>query len=381
MRKRDFGSCSVLHVCPEIFSHDGTLGGAERYSFELARAMAGSTSTQLLSFGRQGRHWQEGPLTVRVLGRSWHVRGLSQNPIHPGLLREVLRADVVHVHQKHTVAASLSALVRQVRRRPTFVTDHGGGGWDVSSYMDTDGWYNAHLHVSRFSRAAAAHNPDIASEVIYGGVDGSRFSVDCDHPPSERVLFVGRVLPHKGLDWLIQAMPAEMPLDIVGPVAADYRLFLSELAIGKRVIFHGPVSETALVEAYRRAGCVVLPSVYQTHEGQFSRLPELLGQTLLEGMSCGRPVICSDVGGMPEVVEHGHTGYVVPERDADALRLRLEELRANPALRTKLGQQGRERCERLFSWPRVARRCLEAYLRYGGVPRSPKNGIPRNESI
>ena len=65
-----------------------------------------------------------------------------------------------------------------------------------------------------------------------------------------------------------------------------------------------------MIEAYRRASCVVLPSVYQTMYGDKTNVPELLGQTLLEGMACGTPAICTDVASMPEVVQDQVTGFV-----------------------------------------------------------------------
>ena len=74
--------------------------------------------------------------------------------------------------------------------------------------------------------------------------------------------------------------------------------------------------------------CVVLPSVYRTDEGYETLVPELLGQTLLEGMACGTPAICTDVASMPEVVDHGVTGFVVPPNDPAGLGERLSWLRA-----------------------------------------------------
>ena len=58
---------------------------------------------------------------------------------------------------------------------PVFVTDHGGGGWDLSRYTDTDSWFAGHLHVSEFSRRQAGHERTASAEVIYGGVDCARF--------------------------------------------------------------------------------------------------------------------------------------------------------------------------------------------------------------
>lgn len=339
----------------------GTLGGAERYALELAKAMAAREPTRLLSFGPTPRRFRIDELDVRVIGPATHVRGLAQNPVHRNLVGEVLGARIAHVHQQHTMAASATAGLRAMWRLPTFVTDHGGGGWNVSTYMNTDRWYRAHLHVSNFSRTMAGHADNVVSRVIYGGVDPLRFPYAPVGGSASRALFVGRVLPHKGVDWLIESLPQTMGLDVVGPVDAQYLTFLRSLTDGKDVVFHGPVDDAVLADMYRASAVVVLPSVHRTRDGKTVRLPELLGQTLLEAMSVGRATICSDAGALPEVVTHGETGFVVPERDTDQLSARLQQLHENARLRETLGRRGHERARAHFSWDVVVDRCLDAY--------------------
>lgn len=90
-------------------------------------------------------------------------------------------------------------------------------------------------------------------------------------------------------------------------------------------------------------------------------MPELLGQTLLEGMACGVPAVCTDVASMPEVVVNGVTGFVVPPNDPEALRERLLWLREHPDEARAIGEAGRRRVLEKFTWPAVVRRCLEIY--------------------
>jgi hypothetical protein len=126
-------------------------------------------------------------------------------------------------------------------------------------------------------------------------------------------LFVGRLLPHKGVDDLIRGLPENLRLTIVGPAPhEETKARLEALARGKAVTFLHDVNDEALVQQYRRTSCIVLPSVYRTPDGTETRVPEPLGQTLLEGMACGAPAICTRVASMPEVVEDGVTGFVVP---------------------------------------------------------------------
>lgn len=353
----------ILHVVPALFGREGVVGGAERYALELARHMASVAPTSLVTFGDEARQETLGGLRVRVLGGAWYVRGQRTNPLSAGLVAEVLRADVVHCHQQHVLSSSLAAALCRVSGRRVFVSDLGGGGWDVSAYVSTDRWFHGHLHISEYSRRASGHDANARAHVIMGGVDASKFSPDGLTEENERpVLYVGRLMPHKGVDDLVEALPEGMTLELIGqPYHGQFVKDLRRLAAGRDVRFRHDCDDAALVGAYRRALCVVLPSVYRTRYGGETRVPELLGQTLLEGMACGTPAVCTDVASMPEVVEDGVTGFVVPPNDPDALRERLLWLRDNPARRAEMGAAAHRRVLEKFTWPSVVRNCLEIY--------------------
>jgi glycosyltransferase involved in cell wall biosynthesis len=352
----------VLHIVPAIFGDDGVFGGAERYALELARHMADEVPTTLLSFGKQASRRAVGRLTVRVLARPWEIRGERFNPLHAGLLREVLRADIVHCHQRHIVASSLAAALCRVTGRRVFVTDLGGGGFDVSAFVPTESWYHGHLHISEYSRRVSGHQHEPSARVILGGVDVAKFSPDPAARRCNGVLFVGRLMPHKGVDDLVDAVPADVPLELIGrPYDDRFLLDLRRRSAGKRVTFRHDCGDDDLVSAYRRALCVVLPSVYRGLYGGESRVPELLGQTLLEGMACGTPAICTDVASLPEVVVDGVTGFVVPPNDPGSLREKILWLRGHPADAARMGEAARRHILDRFTWPTVVRRCLDAY--------------------
>jgi glycosyltransferase involved in cell wall biosynthesis len=153
-----------------------------------------------------------------------------------------------------------------------------------------------------------------------------------------------------------------MCLEVVGrPYDKEYYRELRALATGKRVAFLTDIDDANLVSAYQRAACVVLPSVYTSMYGRTTRFPELLGQTLLEGMACGKPVICSSAGSMPEVVENGVCGFVVPSGNVESLNEKLQWIRDHPERAQSMGIAGRERALTAFSWNCVVDRCLTAY--------------------
>jgi len=352
----------VLHIAPAVFGDGGVIGGAERYALELARHMADEAPTTLATFGDKEEERQVGQLRVRVLGPAWYVRNQRSNPVAVSLLQEIRRANVVHCHQQHVLASSLASLVCRLTGRRAYVSDLGGGGWDISSYVSTDRWYNGHLHISAYSRNIFGHTGRSQAYVIYGGVDTAKFSPADAVPKDGTVLFVGRLLPHKGIDDLVKAIPADMKLEIIGrPYHSQYYADLVKLAEGKRVKFRQDCDDDALVDAYRRAMCIVLPSVYRSMYGQETSIPELLGQTLLEGMACGTPAICTDVASMPEVVCDNVTGFVVPPNSPDSLRQKILWLRDHANETQAMGAAARGRILERFTWPRVVRKCLDIY--------------------
>jgi glycosyltransferase involved in cell wall biosynthesis len=352
----------VAHIVPAIFGSAGIVGGAERYAFELARHMAKSTPTRLVTFGGADRQDRVDGLTVQVLGGARHVRGQVTNPFSPRLLAAVRDADVIHCHQTHVVASSFAAAAARLTSRRVFTTELGGGGWDVSGYISTDRWFHGHLHISEYSRRVSGHEGRSWAHVISGGVDTERFAPDPDVARTDTVVFVGRLLPHKGLDDLIEAAPADMPVEIIGrPYDPAYFERLQQAARGKQIVFRLDCGDASIVDAYRRALCVVLPSVYRTRDGGETRVPELLGQTLLEGMSCGAPGVCTAVASLPEVVEDGVSGFVVPPGNPSALRDKLLWLREHRAGARALGIRARARVLQQFQWSDVVERCLSIY--------------------
>jgi glycosyltransferase involved in cell wall biosynthesis len=365
----------VVHIVPALFGAEGVVGGAERYAFELARHMARVTPTTLVSFGERDQVELDGPLRVRTIGRPWLVAGQRANPFSARVCGEIAHADVVHCHQQHILMSSVAAIAGRSLGRRVFCSDLGGGGWDLSAFVSTDGWFHGHLHISAYSLDIAGHQARRDAWVIHGGVDTDRFSPDTRQARGQEALFVGRILPHKGLDDLVDAAETGTAIAIAGPAPAPaYLERLRERAAGRHVRFVHGLTDEDLVAEYRRAACVVLPSVYRDRYGGETLVPELLGQTLLEGMACAAPAVCTRVASLPEVVEDGVTGIVVPPNDPASLGNAIRWLRDHPADATRMGAAGRARVRDRFTWDRVVRQCLAIYAgeaRTPGVPERP----------
>ena len=184
------------------------------------------------------------------------------------------------------------------------------------------------------------------------------------------ILFVGRLDPVKGLDTLLEAMcvltrrsdPELAPkycLVVVGGDAesaaeamnnADCLDDVKEAYnLPDLVMFLGSRSQEMLAYYYSAAEMVVIPSRYES-----------FGMVALEAMACGTPVIASRVGGLLYTVQDGVSGFLVPDRDPEALADKMELILSDPELRDRLGQQALEATRR-YSWGRIADEIMRLY--------------------
>jgi glycosyltransferase involved in cell wall biosynthesis len=274
-------------------------------------------------------------------------------------------ADVIHTHQTRSAPSRVAALVARATGRPAVTTDHGlgGGGWRGL----LPSLFRLHLTVSRNS-AATLGGPPERVRVVYGGVDPDRFRPAAGVGGRRGVLFVGRLTPHKGVDRLLAALPAGATLTIAGSGGhdrqlpeRDYPALLRRSATGRDVRFADAVSDAELPGLHASAQVFVLPSVDVTCYGRSVAISELLGLVVLEAMASGTPVVASRIGGVPEIVRDGATGFLVEPGNVAELGERVAQLLADRSLAERLGRRGRELVLERFTWEHCARRCLAAY--------------------
>ncbi|NCO37809.1 MAG: hypothetical protein COZ06_00240 [Armatimonadetes bacterium CG_4_10_14_3_um_filter_66_18] len=357
-------------LTPGVFRSGLVVGGGERYAFELARALSKRLDTRLIVAGSRRQRLRVGQLTVETHFGRGGIRGDETNPWSPEFLRDALRCDLLHCIGYHKLLVDFSILCGRLAGRSVYCTDVGGGGTCLSTYAGRVGlpgtgrFSNGHLALSQFAADYSRDHFRRAS-VVYGGVDTSLYQPGSGSQ-ERRVAFVGRLLPHKGVDRLIRCLPADVPLTVAGrPHDPAYFALLQRLARGKAVTFLLEADDRAILRLYQTASVVVLPSVHTDCSGRHHAVPELLGLALIEAMACGTPVVCTAVGGMPEVVQHEVTGLVVPENDEPALCEAVLRLLEAPDLAARLGRRARLRVLEQFTWDRTAERCLAAYRELG----------------
>jgi glycosyltransferase involved in cell wall biosynthesis len=189
-------------------------------------------------------------------------------------------------------------------------------------------------------------------EVIHPGIDVDRYTpgpaLDRADPPS--FLYVGRLRRYKGVDVAVRALALarrvrpELSLDIAGTGDDRGRLeaIARELGQAAAVRFHGFVEESTKVRLLRSTWANLFPS---PKEGW--------GMTVMEAAACGTPSIASDSPGLRDSVRDGHTGFLVPHGDADALARRMLDLVGHPELVRRLGVEARRHAER-WTWAAAA---------------------------
>ena len=355
----------VVHVAPTPFGSAGIFGGGERFPLELARELARHVDCELITFGQAPRAWTDSSgLRFRILRSVTRVGGHPAHPLALGLGRALAEADVVHTHHLNSAPSRLAALHAYVRGIPRVVTDHGLGGGSWGGVLPR--LFDRFLTVSAYS-ARQLGAPPARTRVVYGGADPVRFSPDPDLR-RRGVLFVGRLTPHKGADRLIEALPEDAELRVVGSGGHDrrspereYPNLLRRLAARRSVKFLGAVTDQELPALYRGAQVLAVPSVHATCYGRLIAVSELLGLAAIEAMASGTPVVASRLGGLPEVVDDGVTGFLVEPGNVADLQGRLAEVLGDRVLAARLGRNARERAVEMFTWEACAKRCLAAY--------------------
>jgi starch synthase len=303
-------------------------------------------------------------------------------------------ADLVHSHTWYAnLGGHLSKLMWSI---PHVMTIHSleplrpwkaeqlGGGYALSLFCERTAIEAADvvIAVSRGVREdVLSCYPSVKPDrvhVIHNGIDPEiyrpqlspetlqRFGVDSSRPFA---LFNGRITRQKGLPLLLAAalkLDPQYQLVIVASspdtpeIAAEVAALAGRVSAerGNLVWIDHFISREELIHLHSHATVFVCPSIY-----------EPFGLVILEAMACGTPVVASRVGGIPEIVVEGETGYLVdfdpadPDAFTSALAGRLERLLGDTTLASRMGKSGRERVLQHFGWRAIASQTVQLYDR------------------
>lgn len=276
--------------------------------------------------------------------------------------RREVRPQLLHAHWWFPSGLAAAA-VSTLRRLPLVTTLHGSdvrlanripGARPMFARVAARSSVVTAVSTWLASRASALAPNRPAPRVAPMPADVELFSPGGTRAPN-RLLFVGRLTTQKGVDLLLRALaglPRDVSLDVVGDgVEADALLRLAvSLDVAPRVRWHPPVPQTGLVEFYRVATALVVPSV-----------DEGLGLVAVEAQLCETPVVAFDSGGLRDVVSDGETGILVRSVSPAALATALNDLLQRPDRGASLGRGGRARALEIFAPEAVGRHYAAIY--------------------
>lgn len=288
------------------------------------------------------------------------------------------RPDIVHIDEEPYNLATWQALyqARRLNAKSLFFS------WQniERSYPPPFNWGEA--WVFRQVDYALAGTEDAADVIRAKGYEGPmavipQFGTDGGlfQPASSRrqrpftIGFVGRIVPQKGVEILLRAVPrlqGDWRLRLVGSGSARDKMetLVQSLGIRDKVQFLGQLPSPALPAEYHQMDALVLPSLTA------SNWKEQFGRVLVEAMASGVPVIGSDSGAIPTVI--GTAGLIVPEGDVGRLAQAMQAMMDQPQLRQTLRRRGQARFHAHFTHERIAKATVEVYramLKSGGVKR------------
>ncbi|KAB7842839.1 glycosyltransferase family 4 protein [Streptomyces mobaraensis] len=278
-----------------------------------------------------------------------------------GLMAPALRAAgarrIVATSHGHEAGWAQLPAARQLLRRI-------GEGTDTITYL---GEYTRSRIASALTREAASRMvqlpPGVDEKTFHPGSGGAAVRARLGLTDRPVVVCVSRLVPRKGQDTLIRALPAVLArvpdavLLIVGggPYAADLRKLAEETGVAASVRFTGPVEWDELPAHYGAGDVFAMPC--RTRRGGLD--VEGLGIVYLEASATGLPVVAGDSGGAPDAVLEGETGFVVRGESAAETADRVTTLLLDPELRARMGARGRAWVEERWRWDLLAERLQE----------------------
>lgn len=307
------------------------------------------------------------------------VPGLTL-PLMPGLIDALRRSEVevLHAHSHRYGHVLQSAAVAHATGRSLVVSTHyhpadrreppfkrgllrtQDFGFGISAYRVARALV---VETRREAGLVAEFAPARKIRVIPPGIDLEEWrtasaGARIDGLPLRYLLYSGRIASNKGLPILFQALatlpPASrIPLVVMGPdwgERASLERLAAQLGIGPSLVWLGPVADRSTYQAVMRgASAFVLPSEY-----------EAFGLVLLEAMAAGVPVVATSVGGVPEVLDGGRFGRLVPYGQVAPLASAILQLLTDESAARQLAAEGRRRVE-AFTWDTTVKRSLALY--------------------
>lgn len=324
----------VIHASPTWFSPESVVGGGERWVDNVMLSLSAGApwiEQAMVAIGAEPSLAMRGSAMVRILPNE-RVSQAPMDALSSRLWTEFERFDVVHVHQSLTDFGAYACCAAASLGKTVVLTDLGGGSNPVmvqGGLAMADGI----VSISSYAHSMISSGVRSPSAIMTGPVDTDAFRPAVNKPERPAAICVSRIMPHKGIDRIIRALPLGLKLRVVGRVYHEaYRTLLGELAVGKDVEFIHDASDDSLLGLYQQSTLFVQGSCIRDVYGSVAPKTELMGLTTLEAMACGLPVIVSaDGGSLPELVTDPVFGRVFSTHEELEFLLRKHQAGLWPA--------------------------------------------------
>jgi glycosyltransferase involved in cell wall biosynthesis len=301
---------NIIHVSPTYYSVDSVIGGGEKYIIYMIRAIAEAAKRQkinldnsLLAFGDcPGCFSITGEIICNILsGVPWDIHSINLTD----LLNTIDKFDILVVHQCLSAFGLFIASHARLLNKIVIGMDHGSGEHPLVAHSPEIGYiFDLCLTYSSFA-ASAFHDIAVTVKVIHGPVDTNYYiPSNLEDKDPFFVSAVGRLLPHKGFDRIINTLPQPLKLVIAGTRSnAEYLDYLNSLIQRSPcdISINEGLNDEEIRSLMRRSSLFIHASTHFDHEGVYYAKPELLGLAPLEALSCGTPVIVSNAGSLGEL--------------------------------------------------------------------------------
>jgi len=360
----------ILRVVSDLYP--AVVGGLGLHAHEMSKQQAklGNDVTVYTS-NTDGRLIQESKDGYNII-RFKPTLTMGGNSFIPMLFFKLFRTrndfDIIHAHSHLFFSTNLCALVRRFGSPPLVITNHGLISqtipmWVHKIYIPTIAkWtFKSADRIICYTENEKSMLKKLGIDsdkvlVIHNGTDTNVFVPSEKEKNNNQILWIGRFTPGKGVEYLIDAFDIlikEYPnLELLmigkGYLKESIEQKIRDLDLGKNVIIKEFVPNSELPGIYQSSDVFVLPS-----------LNEGVPRTILEAMSCGMPIVCTELPQLVDVVEG--CGLLVPLRDSQALAESISKIMSDKELAQKLGANGRVKVAENYSWEDTVKKTVQLY--------------------
>ena len=336
---------------------------------------AEASAVKALPFNKELRLMMDNRIVKRVFMSRF---AFFDGGIFPRVFKEIMKGNyqIVDTLETYTFSSLQSALARKLNRSKIVITNFENIPSPWRRYTI------ARKFVMSTADAIIVHSRTAEEKLVVEGFVPERIhflpcaiNVDKLHPKQISdlkkkvdldgpiVLYLGRISTEKGLMYLLQAFPsilnevhdAKLVIFGEGPEKKVLIELSQKLGIAQSVVFPGSIPHSEIQEAFALAEVFVLPSI------PTASWKEQFGYVLIEGMSCGKPVVASRTGSIPEIVDDGVTGLLVPPKDVAGLSQAIVSLLLNPSKAREMGKNARKKAVETYADTVVAENLGKLY--------------------